>query len=187
MVAKVIGLASGAFVASVGVWAFNEWRHVSDEDLLAAALQDHCIPYVATGAIPFEGIGRSAGVYDNVELDPRVSDGGAAIVFEDRFAATWGAISDLSLRVCILEGRNTAAGYFTIEPDGFVDRITPLLAPLGDMATDSERLVAVDSGGNYQTVAWFEADKAQDKGNRVVMAIVGSLVASVTVVGDLSD
>ncbi|MDB4213581.1 hypothetical protein N9741_01775 [Octadecabacter sp.] len=188
MVAKVLGLATGALVASVAVWVFNDWRHVSDEDLLAVALSDHCIPYVSTGAMPFEGIGRSVGVYDNVERDARVTGGGAAIVFDDRFAATWGEISELPLRVCTLEGRGAEAGYFTVELDGFADWITPLLAPLGDMGTDSARLRgSIDVGGGYQTVGWFEAGKAQDKGNRVVMAIVGSLVASVTVVRDLSD
>ncbi|MDG1406935.1 MAG: hypothetical protein P8Q50_03675 [Octadecabacter sp.] len=188
MVAKVLGLATGSLVASVAVWVFNDWRYVSDEDLLATALRDHCIPYASAGAMPFEGIGRDVGVYDNVERDARVTEGGAAIVFDDRFTATWGEISELSLRVCTLEGRSTAAEHFSVELDGFADRITPLLAPLGDMGTDAARSHGgVEEGSDFHVVGWFEADKTQDKGNRVVMAMVGSLVASVTVVADLSD
>ncbi len=184
---KVLGFVSGAVVAVIGVTAFNAWRHVSDNDLLVSALRDHCIPYVETGAMPFGGIGRAPGVYDNVEIDDRLTNRGTKIVFDARFVATWGEIEDLSLRVCRVDGRPTGASLqgFAVDPDGLDERLNDAVQELGDLRPDTERLGEVDDiQRTYRTLGWFEAGKAQDRGNRVVLSVTQSQVTNVIVVRD---
>lgn len=190
MVAKVFGLATGALVASLGVWGFSALRHVSDDDRLTSALAEQCIPYVQTGETPFVGMGRGVGVYDAVELDERVRDGGAAIIFDGRFAATWGELDDPALRLCQIDGRPNGAGVqmFAVAPDGFFARYSDIFQPLGDLQPDADRLGESDlEYSAFHTVAWFEADRSEDRGNRVVMSIVDDHVASVIVIRDLAD
>lgn len=189
MVAKVLGLATGALFASLVVWGFTTWRHVSDEDRLLAVLSDHCLPFVLDADTPFGGMGRPIGVYDGIDPDPRIVNGGAAIILDGRFVATWGEIADLSLRICRIDGRaeGGTTQAFNVDPDGVVARVSDAVQSLGDLQLDAER-----SGGDdapdllYQTLGWFEADKPQDRGNRVVMTFVQSQVTTLVVVRDLA-
>lgn len=190
MVSKLAGFLVGAGVAAVAVWGFKTWRHVSDEDLLMAALTDHCLPYVLTAEAPFADMGRPIGVYDNVEVDDRLTGGGAKIVIDARFVASWGEIIEPPLRICRLDGRPLGAytQAFEIEPDDFHDQITTAVQPLGDLQLDQDR-TDIDDGVDdlYQTLGWFEGDMPLAQGNRVVMSVVQSQVSNVIVIRDLAN
>lgn len=186
---KTLGFLTGAVVAVIAIWVFYPLTTTSDDEHLTASLRDHCIPYVQTGATPFEDMGRPVGVYDGVDLDDRVTGGGAAIVFDGRFVATWGEIEDLSLRICRLDGRSAGAnlGAFDVDADTIPARVSEMVQPLGDLQPDTERLGAQSDPENlYQTLAWFQAGKAQDRGNRVVLSVADQQVTTVIVVRDLA-
>lgn len=190
MVAKVVGLATGVFVGSLAVWAFNEWRDVSDEDRLTSALVDHCLPYVLSGARPFVGQGRAVGVYDNVETHSFPHDGGAAVIFDDRFVANWGETQHPPLRVCMIDSRATWApsGALAVREDGVMTQMQTLLAPLGDMVPDEFSDTPTESAsGDIQVIGWRERGTSEDRGNTVSFVRDGSGISSVLVRRDLSD
>ncbi|WP_143849646.1 hypothetical protein [Octadecabacter ascidiaceicola] len=187
---KLAGFLVGAGAAAVAVWGFNTWRHVSDEDLLMAALTDQCLPYILTGDAPFQDLGREVGVYDNTDADNRLIGGGAKIVFDARFVASWGEITEPPLRICRLDGRPMGAytQAFEIESDDFFEQITVAVQPLGDLQLDQER-TDIDLGADdlFQTLGWFETGMSLAQGNRVVMSVAQSQVSNVIVVRDLAD
>ena len=190
MVSKFAGFLVGAGMAAAVVWGFNTWRHVSDEDRLMAALNDHCLPYILTGETPFADMGRPIGVYDNAEADSRLEDGGARIVFDARFVASWGEITEPPLRICRLDGRpmgpHTQA--FEIESADFFDQVTAAIQLLGDLRLDQERTdIELGVEDIFQTLGWFEADMPQARGNRLVMSVVQSQVSNLIVVRDLAN
>jgi len=184
VVAKVLGLASGALVASLAVWAFKDWRSVSDDDRLTAILQDHCLPYVRTGAVPFDGMGRSPGVYDDVDLDDRLIEGGARLIHDARFVVEWGIspdagpLGDTTFRACKANptyGDNTVAG-FVVDGEGFIQRYSDIIAPDGSLLPDQD---TVENGPI--ALGWFNANGDQSDGLRVVMVASDGLVSSVVV------
>ncbi|MCF2871152.1 hypothetical protein L0664_08745 [Octadecabacter sp. G9-8] len=184
MVTKVLGLASGALVASLGVWAFNDWRHVSDDDRLTAILQDHCLPYVRSGDAPFDGMGRSPGVYDRVDLNDGFKDGGALLIHDARFVAQWGLSADsgpdgdTTFRVCDVKptyGTDTVAG-FVVAPDGFIARYSDVIAPDGALVADRDAVP-----DSPVILGWFNENGDQSDGLRVVMAVSTGLVSSLLV------
>ncbi len=179
---KVLGFVAGAVIAAAAVFTFNTWRHVSDDDRLETVLRDHCIPYALSGTKPFKNLGRAPGVYDNVELRDGVEQGGAALIYDNRFVATWGIFD--GIRFCDVKptfGSGTVAA-FEVEPDGFVDRTTTLLAEFEPLEPE---LDAVTDGP--RTLGWFGIDRAQDEGLRVLMVVSPGLVSSVIAVTNLID
>lgn len=190
MVAKVLGLASGALVASLAVWAFNDWRHVSDEDRLTSVLGDHCLPYVRTGVTPFEGMGRGPGVYDEVDLDETLTTGSVLLIHDARFLAQWGVAQnagpdgDTTFRVCKVDptySSNTVAG-FVVRDDGFIDRYSNIISPDGALVADTETMPSGPS-----VIGWYNQNGTQSDGLRVVMVAGAGLVSSVVVATNLPD
>ncbi|MCF2904756.1 hypothetical protein L0666_07135 [Octadecabacter sp. CECT 8868] len=183
---KLAGFLVGAGVAGIGVYAFNVLTTVTDDDLLSTYLSDHCLPYVLTGATPFADIGRTPGVYDELEVSENLENAGAAILENNRFVAEWGEAENPSdptsqLRVCTVEvsyAENSVAG-FAVDQDGFVDRYTDVIAiaeplvPEVDALTDGPR-----------TLGWYGADRDAFEGLRVVMIASPGRVSSFVVVGD---
>ncbi|AKS47406.1 hypothetical protein SAMN05444287_2950 [Octadecabacter temperatus] len=183
---KLAGFLVGAGVAGLGVYAFNVLTTVTGDDLLSTYLSDHCLPYVQTGETPFTDIGRTPGVYDEVEVSENLENAGAAILENNRFVAEWGEAENPNdptsqLRVCIVEvsyTENSVEG-FVVEPDGFIARYTDVIAtaeplvPEVDVLTDGPR-----------TIGWYSADRDPFEGLRVVMVARPARVSSVMVVGD---
>lgn len=190
MVAKVVGLATGALVASIAVWGFNSWRHVSDDDRLSEVLAGHCLPYVLSGTVPFEGMGRAPGVYDVVDLIDGLEDGGAVLIHDARFVAQWGVMPDAGVdrdtrfRICEVKpsyADNTVAG-FAVTADGFGRRYSDIIAPDGALVPNFDEITS-----GPQMIGWYSTDGDQDAGLRVVMTASPSLVSSILVGMNLSD
>lgn len=181
---KRLGFLTGAVLAGIGVFLFNQWRHVSDDDRLIAVLADHCLPYVQAGEIPFQDIGRSPGVYDAIDVDERLQNGGARLIYDLRFMAQWGETEDADgpVRVCRVDptyGENTVAA-FEVDPDGFVERYTDVLS------VDEPLIPQADAVTTGPTVfGWYGGDRPQDEGLRVVFGVSPGLVSSVLVGRDL--
>lgn len=186
MVMKLFGFASGALAAALAVWGFNTWRHVSDDDRLTLILADHCLPYVQTGAIPFGDIGRTPGVYDEVDLRGGFTDDGAALLYDNRFVAQWGIAPDGSggeLRACDVQPTykdDTTAG-FLVDADGFVARYTDVIATAEPLIPEVDVLT-----DGPLTFGWFGADRPQLEGLRVVMVASPGVVSSAIVVGPVA-
>lgn len=190
MVAKVVGLATGALVASMAVWGFNSWRHVSDDDRLTSILADHCLPYVQSGAAPFEGMGRAPGVYDAVDLIESLKDGGAILIHDARFLAQWGVVTDAGVegdtrfRICEVKptyADDTIAG-FAVTAEGFGSRYSDIIAPDGALAPNFD-----DITSGPQMIGWYGREGDEDDGLRVVMTASPGLVSSVLVGLNLTD
>lgn len=185
--AKVLGLITGAAVAGVVITAIGVWRHVSDDDRLTEVLADHCLPYVRTGATPFDGMGRSPGVYDVVDLREGIEDGGAVLLYDARFVAQWGILrtaGNPTIRLCDLKptyAANTVAG-FAVKPDGFIERYSSVISPDGDLLPEMETLT-----DGPRTLGWVDAGGRTDRGLRVVMVASPGLVSSALAVNDLPD
>lgn len=184
---KLAGFVTGAAFAGVAVWAFNDWRHVSDEDRLLTVLNDHCLPYVDTGSTPFGGMGRALGVYDNADLDQTLVQGGARLLFDNRFLAQWGVspIGDgrpKDVRICRVAASYAAAGAegFEVPDAGLIQKITGAIAPNGDLVTDYE---TVPNGPT--TIGWFEPGTDISDGRRVVIVAGGGWVAYVVTANDV--
>ncbi|MBU2994191.1 hypothetical protein Q4555_07560 [Octadecabacter sp. 1_MG-2023] len=185
---KLAGFLTGAGVAGLGVYAFNVLTTVTGDDLLSMYLSDHCLPYVQTGETPFTDIGRTPGVYDEVEVSDNLNNAGAAILENNRFVAEWGEAADPNnpasqLRICTVEvsyTENSVEG-FTVDPEGFVDRYTAVIAtaeplvPEVDVLTDGPR-----------TLGWYGVDRDLFEGLRVVMIASPGRVSSFMVVGDVN-
>lgn len=183
---RLAGFLTGAGVAGLGVYAFYALTTVTDDDLLSAYLSDHCLPYVQTGAVPFGDIGRTPGVYDEVEASENLTNAGVAILENNRFVAEWGEADNPNtpngqLRVCVVGvsyAENSVEG-FMVEPDGFVDRYTDVMATAEPLVPEDDTLT-----GGPRTLGWFGANTAQSEGLRVVMVASPGRVSSVMVVGD---
>ncbi|MBT8410925.1 MAG: hypothetical protein KJP02_03890 [Octadecabacter sp.] len=185
--AKVLGLITGAAVAGVVLIAVNAWRHVSDDDRLSEVLADHCLPYVRTGATPFEDVGRAPGVYDAVDLREGIEAGGAVLLYDARFVAQWGILRSAgnpTIRLCDVKptyAANTVAG-FAVNPDGFIERYSAVIASKGDLAPEMDTLT-----DGPHTLAWVDAGGRSDRGLRVVLVASPGLVSSALAVNDLPD
>lgn len=181
---KRLGFLTGAVVGGLVVFAFNQWRHVSDDDRLTAVLRDHCLPYVQTGETPFQDIGRSPGVYDDVSVNETFQKGGARLVFDLRFVAEWGETEDADgpVRVCSVSptyGENTVAA-FEVNPDGFVERYTDVLSADEPLSPTADQVT-----GGPTTFGWYGADRPQNRGLRAVFTVSPGLVSGVLLVKDL--
>ncbi len=185
MVAKILGLATGAVVASIGVWAFNEWRTVSDGDRLASVIAEHCIPYVERGVTPFGGMGRPVGVYDDADLRGGLTEGGTAILFDNRFIAEWGNAVDaqVSARVCSVKD-----SYSRSDSIGFVIETDNLTGWFDDLVGAEKGLVAtpVSTEASPNMLIWQEPDADVSTGLRIVLLTLGGGVSAVSVVHDLA-
>lgn len=185
--AKVLGLITGAAVAAAVLTAVSAWRHISDEDRLTEVLADHCMPYVRSGAAPFDGLGRPPGVYDVVDLRDGIEDGGAVLLYDGRFVAQWGVLRGVgypTVRLCTVNpthAAHTVAG-FAINPDGFVARYSRIIAPDGDLTPETD--VLTDGPG---TLGWVDTDRRPDRGLRVAMVASLDLVSSVLAAKDIPD
>jgi hypothetical protein len=186
VVAKIAGLASGALVASVAVWAFNDWRHVSDEDLLFSALTDHCMPYIVDGTEPFVGEGRPIGVYDNVEIVAELTTAQSRLMYDDRFVASWGEVEGTTLRVCRVAGRpiGASAHAFAVDPDGFVERVTQAVSPLGDLSPTSE---VWNGGSDVIALGWMAFDGHYEVEPQVTLSVDGPRITKILVSQDRVD
>ena len=184
---KVLGLITGAAIAGVVLAGVSAWRHVSDDDRLSELLADHCLPYVRTGATPFEGLGRTPGVYDVVDLREGVEAGGVVLLYDARFVAQWGILRSAgnpTIRLCDVKptyAANTVAG-FAVNPDGFIERYSSVVAPNGDLAPEIDTL-----RDGPRTLGWVDAGGRPDRGLRVVMVASPGLVSSALAVNDLAD
>ena len=183
---KLAGFLAGAGVAALGVWAFYALTTVTDDDLLSLYLSDHCLPYVQSGTSPFTDVGRTPGVYDEVEASENLANAGVVILENNRFVAEWGETDDPNdpagqLRVCVVETSYAESSVegFAVDPDGFVNRYTDVIA-------GAERLVPEDDtlSNGPRTFGWYGAGRAVSEGLRVVMVASPARVSSVLVVGD---
>lgn len=177
---KRLGFLTGAGVAAIGVWAFYALTEVTDDDRLAEILSDHCLPYVTANTTPFTDLGRSPGVYDAVELRDDVTDGGARLLYNNRFVAQWGVFD--GLRFCKVDptyGDDTLAA-FEVDASDFIPRYTAFISEFEPLEPDIETL---DSGP--RTVGWYGVDRPPFEGLRVVMVASPGLVSSVIAVKDL--
>lgn len=172
-------------MAAGAVTAFNAWQHVSDDDRLEAVLTDHCLPYVRTGATPFAGMGRPVGVYDQAPLSDGLTNGGNAVIFDNRFVAQWGEGEDANspARVCTVNAtfpRPDSRG-FEVALVGAQDRITTSLPPDLNLTPDPS-----DLGPPPLTVSWREASADAGAGLRIFMTgqIIG--VSTIIVIDDLA-
>ncbi len=184
MVAKVYGFLAGAGVAAVAVMGFNAWRYVSDDDRLDSVITDHCLPFVTAGEIPFNGVGRAIGVYDGIATDGRISNGGAAVIFDARFVAEWGEIAEPPVRICMVYGTttDTAQQVFDVAPDGFIARVTGMIEPFGDLRPDVPELTTTEGSESLvRQIVWREQDGAQYEGLNVTMTTAGGVIADVMV------
>jgi hypothetical protein len=188
VVAKVYGFLTGAGITAVAILGFNVWRHVSDEDRLELVLTEHCLPYVSAGVTPFDGMGRTIGVYDGITTDERITNGGAAVLFDARFVAEWGEIAEPPVRFCTVYGSTTDAAQqvFDVAPDGFIGRVSSMIEPFGDLRPDVAELDT--TGGSeslVRSIAWREQNGPNYGGLNVTMTTAGGLIAEVMVFKDL--
>lgn len=183
---KLAGFLVGAAVAAIAVWLFYAMTTVTDDDRLTAVLRDHCLPYVRAASTPFEGMGRAPGVYDEVNLRDDVQDGGAAILYDNRFVAQWGVIpadADVpGVRLCTVAPSyaNDASTQFDVEAEEFIRRYTDVISPDGVLSPDIDTLTE-----GPRTVGWYQADVPLGEGLRVVMVAAPGSVSTVLVVDNL--
>jgi len=184
VVAKVYGLLTGAGIAAVVIFGFNAWRHVSDEDRLMSVLSDHCLPYVKTGATPFEEMGRSAGVYERAFLSDQFSDGGHKILFDGRFVAQWvnNVDGDSAVRVCKVDYSLNSAGSV-----GFDFDTLDLVAWIDETIADDNDLVFLEGeiGPMPTALAWHSSDAARFEGLRIALTAQDTGVSGILVVDDV--
>jgi hypothetical protein len=184
---KLAGFLVGAVAAGVAVFAFNSWRHVSDDDRLTAALRDHCIPFVHSATQPFDGIGRAPGVYDDVDVNEAGQDGGVRLIYDHRFVAQWGVVIDTDengtespVRLCTIASHANSAG-FAVAQDGFIDRYGDVLSDVKPLVTETAQLQ-----GSAQTVLWNTPQMPPNVGYRALMIASDGAVISVTVIDEVS-
>ncbi|MGJ8610072.1 MAG: hypothetical protein ACSHWY_03190 [Octadecabacter sp.] len=181
---KVLGFVAGAVAAGIGVFAFNTWRHVSDEDRLMAVIADHCLPYAQTGAEPFDGVGRPVGVYDGANLSPRIVDGGSAILYDNRFVAQWGynADAETPVRMCLIRPNSAEddGNGFYVATRPFVEKLdADVMVPNGLVILEG----ALDRLPNV--LIWDAQDGGGDVGRLTVMMIASE--TNVGIVGVTSE
>lgn len=179
---KSAGFLVGAGLAALAVWLFYALTTVRDDDLLAAVLGDHCLPYVQSGAAPFADMGRAPGVYDAVETREGLSDGGTRLLYDARFVAQWGIYD--GLRFCEVKPTYASASptVFEVAPSGFIARYTELIAPFAPLVPDVETL-----RDGPRSIGWYGADRAPTEGLRVLMVASPGRVASVLAVAPAPD
>ena len=174
------GFLTGAALGAIAVWAFYAFTTVSDDDLLTSVFEDHCLPFVQTGAAPFADIGRPPGVYDAADLRETIVDGSARIIFEGRFVAQWGTVegADRESRICEIRPQNGSAvpPAFKVNPTGFVDRYSDVLG----LAPDRD----VFDGGPA-VFGWYEDPSDQSRGLRAVVVGSPGAISSVMILDDL--
>lgn len=187
---KAAGFATGAGLAGLAVYGFYALTEVTDTDLLGEILSEHCLPYVQTGDTPFEGMGRTPGVYDEVNLKENLLDGGVLLIHGGRFVAQWGVAENLgpqgdtTFRICEVDptySDETIAG-FVVDADSFVDLFSGIISPDGALRPSSDTMPAGPT-----VFGWFNANGDQSDGLRVVMTLSAGLVSSVGVVIPLEE
>lgn len=175
---KLAGFLAGAGAASLAVFAYGQLTVVTDDDLLSMYLSDHCLPYVTQGTPPFADLGEAPGVYDDITRRDGAVGGDTTLLWDRNFVADWGVLpdEDPGLRYCQI----SAVRGFEVDPDGFVERYSKVIADFGDLRSDPTAL-----NGTVQTIAWFEDVGRDDapRGLRVVMATSPGVVSTV-LVGD---
>ena len=121
-----------------------------------------------TGASPFQDLGRSPGVFDNLELNTTIEDGGARLIFDGRFAAQWGLAQDANsdVRVCSVQdiyARADSKG-FEVQPltlTAFVDDVLPADLDLSP--------VPQDPAPPPRLLAWTQKGTSTDDGLRLFL------------------
>ena len=184
---KLAGFLAGAGMAAIAVWGFNTWRHVSDMDRVISIIGEHCLPYVQSGTTPFEGLGRPVGVYDQAELTERITDGGNAILYENRFVAQWGESIDLNspIRICSVKDSYSQADSVGFQVDtsvvaAWVDK--NVIEGTGLVATYSELGVAPN------LLIWEPPAEAERfSGLRIIITATETSMSSIMLVEDLVD
>jgi|GEM_PF-4881235 len=156
---KRLGFFTGAVLAGIGVFLFNQWRHVSDDDRLIAVLADHCLPYVQTGVTPFQDIGRAPGVYDGILSDQTLTDGGTRVLYDLRFVAHWGISTDrgISTRVCKVSPTHheSTVPVFVTNTNDITVRLRNHIADLQNLISENIQL-----GGDVLSLGWRSDDSA---------------------------
>lgn len=183
---KRLGFLTGAVLAAIGVFLFNQWRDIDDDDRLTEILVDHCLPYVQTGAIPFQTLGRSPGVFDDVLPNEQLQqDGGARLIYDLRFVAHWGVSSDFenSARVCLVQPtyNDGTVPLFATDTTDLIQRYTNRVSQLGALTTDQ-----VAMGGDLTTFVWQDADTDGTTGLRVALLAGRGAVSNVVVIADIT-
>lgn len=187
MVAKVYGFLTGAGVTAAAIFGFNAWRNVSDEDRLTLVITDHCLPYVTAGGLPFDGMGRAIGVYDGITTDERIINGGAAVIFDARFVAEWGVITEPPVRICMVYGvvKDAVQQVFEVAPDGFDGRVTRMIEPFDELRPDVFELDMLDGSENsLLPFVWQKQIGSENKGLNVTITTSGQLIAGVMIFED---
>jgi len=177
---KRLGFLTGAIIAAIAVFAFNTWRHVSDDDRLLSVLKDHCGPYIVNGDTPFSGESRPIGVYDNVDIPDGYLRDQSAIVLDDRFLVSWGQVEATDQRACRVSGRQDGATMqaFNVDPEGFIGRVTSQLSILGDLQpTDPDW----DGTQIVPALGWRVANDDFANAPQVLMTINGTLIPQVLI------
>jgi len=187
--AKVLGFIAGVAVTAVALNIFNAWRHVSDDDRLTAVLADHCLPYVRFDTPPFENMGRTPGVFDNIDRRYGMEVGGVKLLFDARFVVHWGTVQnvgpagDTTVRICEVDAVDTEDldTAFQVSPDGFIDRYTNIIAPDGALVPEGDVLANGPS-----LVDWFNANGDKMDGLRVQMLVRRGIVTLLIVSSGLT-
>lgn len=183
--AKVLGLITGGAVAAAAVTGFNAWRYESDADRLASALRDNCLPYVQSGITPFQDIGRSPGVYDQFDRNDAITNGGARLIFDNRFSTQWGESedSDSPVRVCEISDL-----YARADSTGFEVMPQTLLSTLADFTGPDTGLVRVDSEQTPPPylMIWTQTGADTSTGLRVILTAQMFGISGLLVVDDLT-
>ena len=182
---KRLGFLTGAVLAGIGVFLFNQWRHVSDDDRLTEVLVNHCLPYVLTGAPPFQTLGRTPGVHDDVEPNDRLTDGGTGLLYDLRFVARWvhSFDEDGPVRICRVEpsyGEGTVA-FFSVDTDDFIERYTDVISEYAPLSPQS-----VPIGETPTVIGWYGADRTSSEGLRLVMSASSGAVSGLLVGTDMN-
>jgi len=174
------GFLTGVVFGALVVWAFNALTSVTDDGRLAAVLQDHCLPYVTTGAAPFQDLGRTPGVYDALRTEDDFENGGLRLIFDNRFIAKWGEATNETgpVRACIVtpnfgEGTQLA---FSVSADGFIDRVTDLIRPFEPLAPNSDSMPEEPT-----VIGWYGVDRDGLDGLVVVLTVGKAEVMNILV------
>lgn len=177
---KRLGFLTGAVLAGIGVFMFNHWRHVSDDDRLLALLGDHCLPYVQRGEIPFQTLGRAPGVYDVVGRDNTLAETGSRIIYDLRFVAQWGVSTGFEhpVRVCKVSptySENTVPTFQT-NTDDFNHRFAALLPTLQTLSAQNFAI-----GGGQMALGWLTPDGGETDDLQVSVLASEGQVSNVVV------
>lgn len=166
MVVKIAGLATGALVASVAVWAFNDWRHVSDDDRFAALLSG-CLDFVINGENAFSDQGRSLGVYDVPEFSGPTDAQSQRLLYDGRIEVAVQTLGTFNIptRFCsVAVVSNSANLPLMLQNEGWTDAVSNTIA---DYRTVELRITELTATGLQYD--WREPDMSPDDSLIVTM------------------